>query len=239
MRYNVNGVEVRSENAAKPASSAGRWMLDWISNLEPRGAGLDLGCGKLRYTVHLAKRLSYVTAVDSREQVNRTQRLFGSDCSVREYAARHLANVHIYAIEEDDWRQSRYSVILCSNVLSAIPCLETRRGLVRAAYDQLCPGGEFLLTTQYRNSHFTSWQTNPRAKRFLDGFLVEHSRCVSFYGMIDSTALAKLCRRVGFTVVRSGHAKELAYVFATRASASPQLVSSKAASLQPAIQIAV
>jgi SAM-dependent methyltransferase len=222
MRYIVNGAEVRSENAAKPACFAGRWMLDWISSLKVHGRGLDLGCGKLRYTVHLAKQLTSVVAVDSRIQVDRIQRLFGTYCSVRQYATSNLGNVHVYDLQEDAWRQKRYSVILCSNVLSAIPSPKVRRELVKLAYDQLAPGGEFLITTQYRNSHFTAWHTNPKARPFRDGFLVESPRGTSFYGMIDSTSLLRVCQWAGFTVTASGHAGEVAYVFGTRTKTSHQ-----------------
>ena len=216
MRYTVCGIEIRSENAAKPGSSAGRWIIDWISTLERNGAALDLGCGKFRYTVHLARRLYRVTAVDSPEQIGRTQLLFGDHCSLREYAARNLPNVNVYAIEESGWQRRLYPVILCSNVLSAIPCARTRQEVVRNAYNRLRPGGQFLMTTQYRNSHFTGWQTDPRARRHLDGFLVAHARGTSFYGLIKAAALARLCHKTGFTVIRSGHVKELAYVLATR-----------------------
>jgi 2-polyprenyl-3-methyl-5-hydroxy-6-metoxy-1,4-benzoquinol methylase len=216
MRYKVGDVEIRSENAAKPGSSAGRWVLAWIATLERDSTALDLGCGKFRYTVHLARRLRHVTAVDSSEQIGRTQTLFGNRCSLRDYALRNLSNVSVYAVEESGWRRSRYPVILCSNVLSAIPCGKTRREVVRNAYDQLHPDGQFLVTTQYRNSHFTGWQTDPRARQYLDGFLVAHQGGTSFYGMINAGALVRLCQKTGFTVIRSGHVKELAYVLATR-----------------------
>src|SRR3954451_20261754 len=121
MRYNINGTEVRSENAAKPACFAGRWVLDWMSMLDRRASALDLGCGKLRYTVHLSRLLQSVVAVDSKAQIDRVQKLFGLDCSVREYTARYLPNVSAFAFDEPQWRRSQYSVILCSNVLSAIP----------------------------------------------------------------------------------------------------------------------
>jgi 2-polyprenyl-3-methyl-5-hydroxy-6-metoxy-1,4-benzoquinol methylase len=218
MHYTVRGLEIRSENAAKPASSASHWMLDWIQR-QPRGArGLDLGCGKLRYTVPLARRISSVTAVDSVVQLNRRQTLFGKVRTVKDYISASLPNVRARSIDDRSWRRQRYQIILCSNVLSAIPCRVTRRRIVRAAYKCLAPGGKFLLTTQYRNSHFDSWRHNHRAKRYLDGYLVKNDRGVSFYGLLDSNALNRLCTLCGFEVHDSGHEREIAYVVAGKAT---------------------
>lgn len=216
MRYKVSGLEIRSENAAKPACCAGTWMLNWISCLRKDETGLDLGCGKLRYTVHLAGALASVTAVDSALQVDRTQTLFGLSASVRAYAIAHLPNVRVCALEEDAWQRDRYAVVLCSNVLSAIPSRRVRKRLVATAYRLIAIGGTFLLTTQYRNSHFSGWKSNPQAYRYCDGFLVRTARGASFYGLIDSVALTNLCRSAGFSVVKAGHEKELAYVIATK-----------------------
>ena len=216
MRYSVRGNEVRSENAAKPACSAGAWLLNWITQLDSRDTALDLGCGKLRYTVPLAIALRSVTAVDSSAQLDRTQKLFGIQTSIREYAAEYLPNVRVCALEETDWRREQFGVVLCSNVLSAIPSRSIRNQVVRTAYQRLANGGVFLLTTQYKNSHFAAWGSNPRASRYCDGFLVKTTHGVSFYALLDSTALVTLCRSSGLTIIEAGHAKEIAYVIATR-----------------------
>ena len=216
MRYLVRGLEIRSENAAKPASSAGRWMLNWIRTLPANARGLDIGCGKLRYTVPLAKRISSVTAVDSAIQLNRQATIFGTISSVRRYASRTLRNVTVCSLEDPVWRRKRYQIILCSNVLSAIPCRKTRKRLIRTAYTCLAPQGKLLLTTQYRNSHFNRWRRARNAYSYLDGFLVQGKRGTSFYGLLDASALARLCRECGFTVLEEGHANELAYVLAHR-----------------------
>jgi hypothetical protein len=216
MRYRVRGLEIRSENAAKPGSSAGRWMLEWISSLKREGTALDLGCGKLRYTVPPAARVRRVVAVDSKVQVERKQIVCGTSRSVREYARQHLANVRICAVEECTWKLGRHETVLCSNVLSAVPSPRTRRELLTAAFNCLKADGRFLVTTQYRNSHFTKWRADDRAEPFYDGFLVRGRRGTSFYGLIDSPALVKLCRTAGFSIVQTGHAEELAYVIATR-----------------------
>lgn len=216
MRYSVKGLEVRSENAAKPASSAGRWLLDWIANLECGYRGLDLGCGKLRYTVPLSRRISSVVAVDSQIQVDRVQTLFGAKSSVRRYATENLPNVRVHSLNERCWRRSSYDVVLCSNVVSAIPSRKARYQLIACARESLNRRGVVMLTTQFRNSYFKKWASNPRAIRHCDGFLVRGGRGTSFYAMLDSDALVKICLRAGLSIIDSGHAKELAFVLATR-----------------------
>jgi hypothetical protein len=82
-----------------------------------------------------------------------------------------------------------------------------------------------LLTTQYRNSHFDSWRHNRRAKRYLDGYLVKNDKGVSFYGLIDSKALNRLCTLCGFEVHDAGHARELAYVVAGKTAKKSEMPS--------------
>jgi len=216
MRYVIRGLEIRSENAAKPAGSASRWVLRWIRCLPHDLSGLDIGCGKLRYTIPLSKRIAKVTAVDSSVQLDRLQIVSGRLRSVRLYASESLRNVKIHSLEDSTWRRRRYQVVLCTNVLSAIPCTKTRQRLVRDAFSCLAPDGKLLITTQYRNSHFSGWKTDPKAIPYLDGFLVTGKRGTSFYGLLDAAALTSLCLRCGFRVAQSGHVKELAYVVACR-----------------------
>jgi 2-polyprenyl-3-methyl-5-hydroxy-6-metoxy-1,4-benzoquinol methylase len=216
MRYTIAGQEIRSENAAKPHSSASRWLLKWIRSLSPRVDCLDLGCGKLRYTVPLARRTKSVAAVDSQVQVERVQRLSRETCSVRDYVRRYLPNTKVYGSEEKGWKLQRYDVVICTNVLSAIPCRNTRKKLLKGARQCLKSSGHFLLTTQFRNSHFKSWKTNPKARPYMDGFIVSSRRGTSFYGLLDAKDLEALCCACGLHIEKSGHVGELAYVLATR-----------------------
>lgn len=224
MRYQVKGCEVRSENAAKPGSSAGRWLLKWIDGLDPLYKGLDLGCGKLRYTVPMSRQLRSVTAVDSKVQIDRVQALFGCNSTIRQYAAAHLANVRVFSVEEQAWQRRHYDIILCANVLSAIPSKRVRKELVSCAHQRLRNGGTFLLTTQFQNSHFSKWAADPRASRHCDGYLVRGTKGASFYALLDRDKLVALCRGAGLSIIDCGHAKELAYVFATKeiAQTSPR-----------------
>ena len=216
MRYLVRGCEIRSENAAKPTSQTGDWLLKWIKDLCPQSDGLDLGCGKLRYTIPMSKRIRSVTAVDSRVQVDREQVISGERSTVRRYVARHLQNVCVNAVEDKQWQEVRFDVVLCSNVLSAIPVREVRNELVLSAHRGLKRHGIFLLTTQFRNSYFSAWLTDSRVTKYCDGFLVKGAKGASFYALLDSRALVTICRRAGFSIIRSGHSKEVAFVIATR-----------------------
>jgi SAM-dependent methyltransferase len=216
MRYLVKGNEIRSENAAKPPSAAGKWLLGWIRQLPSNAEGLDLGCGKLRYTIPLSRRIASVTAVDSEIQLTRQQKIGSRVCSIGEYVARHLPNVKVYPSDDLKWQKRRYDVILCSNVLSAIPLRGTRMGLLKSAYKCLRRDGVFLVTSQFRNSHFSAWKSHPNAEIYLDGYLVHSSKRTSFYGLLDARSLRRLCVIAGFDIIESGHTKETAYVLARR-----------------------
>lgn len=216
MRYLIKGNEIRSENAAKPPSAAGKWLLAWIQRLPSNAEGLDLGCGKLRYTIPLSRRLASVIAVDSEIQLTRQQKIGSRVCSIKQYVARHLSNVRVYASDDLKWQERRYDVILCSNVLSAIPLRGTRIGLLKSAYKCLRRDGIFLVTSQFRNSHFSAWKSQRNAEIYLDGYLVHSSKRTSFYGLLDAESLRRLCTTVGFDIIESGHTKETAYVLARR-----------------------
>lgn len=194
----------------------GPGVLDWIGRLPRHTTALDLGCGKLRYSIPLARRIRVVVAVDSRIQVDREQMVNRKTCSVREYASRALKNVKVYASDECFWKRLNYDVVVCTNVLSAIPSQSTREHLIASAYRCLKPGGQLLLTTQFRNSHYSGWKSNPRARPYLDGFIVKGLQGASFYGLIDAASLRRLCKRCGFRAVASGHVGELAFVVAER-----------------------
>ena len=86
MRYVVRGLEIRTENAAKPIGRASRWVLKWIEGLPSNAVALDYGCGNLRYTVPLAERVRSVYAVDSEYQVRRVQKLGDSYSDLCLYA---------------------------------------------------------------------------------------------------------------------------------------------------------
>jgi 2-polyprenyl-3-methyl-5-hydroxy-6-metoxy-1,4-benzoquinol methylase len=205
MRYRVKGEEVRSENAAKPTATASKWMLDWIDQLPARCRVLDLGCGKLRYTLPLSKQVKAITAVDSAAQIERVQTINGeAGSSVRAYADANLDNVKVFTLEENGWTKRRYDRIVIVNVLSAIPTVKGRLDVLRTAAKLLAPGGRVLVVTNFANTRFRDWKGEKRATPHLDGYLLKNGTGTSFYGMIPLAVVRHYCKKVGLTIEAEG-----------------------------------
>lgn len=206
MRYSIQGREVRSENAAKPTSTPSQWLLKWIADLPRHSRVLDLGCGKLRYTIPLSRQIDKVVAVDSPKQIDRVQTVDGeAGWTVRQFVADRLTNVQVFSLDEVGWRRWRYDRVLIAYVLSAIPKTSVRLDVLSNARDVLKRrGGEIFVATNFANSRYKNWETDPRATKYGDGFLIENRKGVSFYGMIPLDRLCDYCRRVGLEVVDRG-----------------------------------
>jgi len=222
MRYSVKRYEIRSENAAKPTSTPAQWLLDWIDKLSPESRVLDLGCGKLRYTKPLSQQVKSVVAVDSKQQVDRSQTIDGEkNVSVRQYVNEYFPNVQVCALDESRWRRWRYDRILVAYVLSAIPFPAVRKDVLRAARDVLKQrGGELLIATTFANSRFRDWERTGRGERYRDGFLIRSQAGTSFYGLIPLEKLRRYCRDVELDIADSGTIySETAFVIACRKKA--------------------
>lgn len=215
MRYRIQGELVRTENCAKPYSQASTWVLAWIHSLPNTAVALDFGCGKLRYTIPLAKQLRSVVAVDSSHQILRRQAINGRYTTVKAYAKRFLSNARVCAVESERWQRT-FDVILCANVLSAIPDRKVRQRVLRRLACRLKTKGKMLVCVQFRNSHFEGWKHNSRARPYKDGWLVKNGRRTSFYGIIPPQSLINACKDANLTVISSGSHGESAFVIAAR-----------------------
>lgn len=214
MRYVVRGLELRTENAAKPFGQGARWVLDWIAHLPRTIKGLDYGCGKFRYTIPLGRRIKLVYAVDSDIQINRVQTINNRTTTLQEYARRFLRNVRVESVSSSRWRHRKFDVILCCNVLSVIPERTVRVAVLRLLRKAIKPTGQILVCNQFRNTYFTAWEHDPNALRFRDGWLVRSRSAAYFYAIIPPARLEKLCIDARLSITRSGAKGESAFVFA-------------------------
>jgi hypothetical protein len=201
MRYKINNLEIRSENAAKPATDAAAHLVAWLKSRECTDSALDYGCGKLRYTHYIAHRSKHIGIVDSDVQLTRMQRINGDDTTVVDYAKKNWPSVAIQGLV-DFWKKpSRsYGFILCANVLSAIPCPKTRAKSLRAIHAALQRRGQALFVNQHTNSYFTKISRTPTAKPHLDGWIVESNGRASYYGILNRDTVVHFVSECGFNV---------------------------------------
>ena len=214
MRYSVKGFEIRTENTAKSGSQPAAAVLRWICELYPVKAALDYGCGKLRYAHQLARKCSSLTLVDSKVQLDRIQLINGQRTSVRAYAQEHLPGVSVLSVEEFGEADGAYDVILCANVLSAIPTAKARSSVLRKLCRSLGHSGRCLFVTQYQNSYFSNAARSPHAVPHLDGWILHTRRGAYYYGVLPREKLERIARRHGFAVLQSWVRGQSAFVIA-------------------------
>lgn len=212
MRYSItDGIVVRSENAALPPERASRWLLKHISGLPSNTSALDYGCGKLRYTIPLSVRVNSVVAVDSTLQLSRHQQLKGQITSVNAYVQNNLSNVRTCPWDKSGWTKRKYGFSLCANVLSAIPDIGVRLQILTTIASLLTKPGHGLVAVQYKNTYFKSYENNPNARPYLDGWLVKVRGYYSFYGIIPPESLHEHCKKAGVPFSKCSSHGETAY----------------------------
>jgi len=200
MRYKLScGIEIRTENAAKPEAQRSKFLSTLIAKLPHVDTTFDYGCGKLRYQSIIADTTDMLAVVDSEIQVSRLQVLRGKETSIRNIF-RQSNRIQVFNDVEFHEAGTHFDRGFCINVLSVIPSFARRRRALSLIRQRLKPGGECLFAVQYRNSDFTRMRQMPNARRWLDGFIVDSLRGHSFYGMIQPKRLEKILERAGFRV---------------------------------------
>jgi hypothetical protein len=217
MRYKVaSGIDIRTENAAKPESQQSKFLLELLGNLQHVASTFDYGCGKLRYQRAIAKTTDMLTLVDSEVQLSRLQVLRGKETSIRDIY-KHSNHIHIYNDVEFHDINTQFERGFCINVLSVIPSFARRRQVLDIIHGKLRRDGECLFVVQYRNSDFTRMRKMSNAKPWLDGFLIDSFRGYSFYGMIPPDRLEGALKRAGFRVRETKLNEGSAYTWVTLA----------------------
>lgn len=214
MHYEINGVLIKTENAAKPVSQQNRNVLEWIKSLPFNSRVLDYGCGKLRYTIPLSETVKNVWAVDSIYQIQRIQTINKINTSLKDYAKEYLKNVTIEEVYSDNWKNNNYDYILCSNVLSSVPLIEERIEILKNLKKSKNNSGIIFLSTQYRNSYFKTYAYKYNSSKFNDGWIITNKNSKTFYGLIPLKSLIELCENVGLKIIQGYNRDGSAYILA-------------------------
>ena len=200
LHYRVRGVIVRSENAAKPATQRSQAVSQWLKAQPRVHDALDYGCGKLRYAANLIARAKRVTFVDSDIQIRRHQVLLGRRSSVVTLVRRRWPSSRVLAATSFERDSRHYDLVLCANVLSAIPSRRIRMKVLRAIHARLKPKAPCLLVSQYRNSDFMAAAKRWKSEAHQDGWLLKSRRGSYFYAPLTADRLQAMARKVGLSV---------------------------------------
>lgn len=212
LNYIINGTTIRSENAAKPHTMPSSYLCSQIKKINKEGVALDFGCGKLRYSEQLINKFESVTFVDSKRQLERNQVVRGIKTSVFDYVSKHYGNANVVPFEDVHDIEKKYDFILCSNVLSAIPCLETIDSVITSIKKLLKENGEVMIVNQYKSSYFKRYEGGTK---HLYGYIYKNSKQSSYYGLLDESIVSGICLRNGMAIVKSWNRAGSSYVVAS------------------------
>lgn len=141
----------------------------------------------------MSRKARHITLLDSQVQITRTQTIHSVKTSVELFAKNSLKNASVYYLENFDFSKQQFDFILCSNVLSAIPDKSTRVKLLDNIYNILHDNGTALITIQYRNSYFNTYNNRKGVEKYEDGWLIKKNNSYSFYGIIPPQQLIEMC----------------------------------------------
>lgn len=199
MRYYLRkGIEIRSENSAKPDRQTSLFVEQQIRSMRPVESALNYGAGKLRFLPAMLQVSSRLTLLDSTIQMERRQRLVGAlDVAYKDIIR------GTNAIDMIDLAQLRKSTmafdrIYCLNVLVVIPFPAIRRDIFVRSFRGLKNGGELVVVNRWRNSDFTLMKSRTDAVVYAGGTLVKSFRGHGYYYPMNEDEAAELARDAGF-----------------------------------------
>jgi 2-polyprenyl-3-methyl-5-hydroxy-6-metoxy-1,4-benzoquinol methylase len=207
--YTTCGVTIRSENAAKPYTMPSVYLSEYIKGMKGMGDALDFGCGKLRYSNVLVGKFNAVTFLDSEKQLNRLQMVRGVKTTVSDYININYVGCNSISFEKINDIDKKYDFILCSNVLSAIPCKSTIDSVISSFALLLKSNGRALIVNQYKSSYFKRYEGGVK---HLYGYVYKNSKSASYYGILDEKSVRQLCLDNGLAIINSWSREGSSYV---------------------------
>lgn len=215
MRYQIAGIELRTENAAKPHTQQSTPVAEYLKTKGSVSTLLDFGCGKLRYSDILVSIAESTTFVDSEIQLSRLQSVRGIRTSVKEYVKANYQNCQTLSLEDISAHRMRYDLITCTNVISAIPCKQTLSSSLLQIKNLLKYDGVAIFINQHRSSYFKKYESG---KKHMYGYLYQGRRGASYYGIMCRQTMSKLLTENGLTILKSWNQGESNFIEAAKAA---------------------
>jgi hypothetical protein len=162
---------------------------------------VDQGCGKLRHLPVLAKYFRNIILVDTKDQLNRKQKIFEhDDTTIAEYIhATKQGSVQI--MPADHFARTRLALDLIFNICALdVEVPKSRKEMFRAAVQNLKTGGLFVVIVP-RNDQTILVRCTPENEH-QDGHIFHHHGIVTFYRNFRSqSVITKLGSAIGFSLV--------------------------------------
>lgn len=110
--------------------------------------------------------------------------------------------VRIETVSEFQMRaKPRFDLVLCANVLSAIPTRNARTRALQAIKRRLKLHGVALVVNQHTNSYFSKVARRDDVVRHLDGYLLPRNGWAFYYGILDKETTADILTREGYEII--------------------------------------
>lgn len=193
-------IVIKSENAAKSVLQQNKNLLRYLECIPKEAKVLDYGCGKLRYSLFLLDRGNKVCAVDSAFQLHRKQKInLEKNVSIFE-VKKSLEDLEVYLIDDFTLKE-KFDWAICTNVLSAIPFEDIRINVLKNIKESLRVGGKLIISLQYRNSYFNSYEKRENAIKYGDGWILQNKNNYTFYGIILPDKIKHMCKILDFKIL--------------------------------------
>ncbi len=202
MRYFIKGgIEIRTENSAKPDSQSSRFIRGEILKLRKVNQSLNYGSGKLRFLSDMSLVSDSIVLTDSLIQIERIQSISGFYSTNYKEFITGRNNVSVVNLKDLRGLSEIFDRAYCLNVLPVVPFPAIRSNIFIRINRTLKMGGELIVANRWRNSEFSIMKAKAGAIQFNDGTLIRSLRGYAYYHSVTEAEVLRLGSQAGFSLI--------------------------------------
>lgn len=202
MRYFIKGgIEIRTENSAKPDSQSSRFIRDEILKLRKVNQSLNYGSGKLRFLSDMGLVSDHIVLTDSLIQIERIQSISGVYSTNYKNFINGRNDISIVNLKDLRGLSEIFDRAYCLNVLPVVPFPAIRSNIFVRIKRSLKIGGELIIANRWRNSEFSIMKAKAGAMQFNGGTLIRSLRGYAYYNSVTEAEVSRLGSQAGFSVI--------------------------------------